>query len=225
MPLTPLTLGYVPLIDAAPLILARELGFAAEEGLEFRLLRQGAWAQARDLLGAGVIDGAHMLAPMPVAQALGLGPALPDLDLVMVLSQGGQAVAISQPLAARLRDNGHDFDFQDARKAGEALRHAAPGRLRIGVPFPFSTQVELMHHWLSACGFAQEPEVVTVPPPLMAAAMAAGEVDAFCVGEPWASSAVEQGVATLLLPASRSGPRRRKRDLSCAGTSPARSPN
>ncbi|RCW82494.1 CmpA/NrtA family ABC transporter substrate-binding protein [Paracoccus lutimaris] len=200
MPLTPLTLGYVPLIDAAPLILARELGFAAEEGLEFRLLRQGAWAQARDLLGAGVIDAAHMLAPMPVAQALGLGPALPDLDLVMVLSQGGQAVAISQPLAARLRDNGHDFDFRDARKAGEALRHAAPGRFRIGVPFPFSTQVELMHHWLSACGFAQEPEVVTVPPPLMAAAMAAGEVDAFCVGEPWASSAVEQGVATLLLP-------------------------
>ena len=200
MPLTSLTLGYVPLIDAAPLILARELGFAAEEGLEFRLLRQGAWAQARDLLGAGVIDAAHMLAPMPVAQALGLGPALPDLDLVMVLSQGGQAVAISQKLAARLRENGHDFDFQDARKAGEALRYAAPGRLRIGVPFPFSTQVELMQHWLSACGFAQEPEVVTVPPPLMAAAMAAGEVDAFCVGEPWASSAVEQGVATLLLP-------------------------
>lgn len=103
MPLTPLRLGYVPLIDAAPLIVARELGFAAEEGLEFQLLRLGAWAQARDMLGAGLIEAAHMLVPMPVAQALGLGPALPDLDLVMFLSQGGQAVAVSAALAARDR--------------------------------------------------------------------------------------------------------------------------
>lgn len=200
MPLTPVSLGYVPLIDAAPLIVARELGFAAEEGLEFHLLRLGAWAQARDMLGAGVIDAAHMLVPMPVAQALGLGPALPDLDLAMFLSQGGQAVAVNQALAARMRDNGHDFDFRDARKAGAALHAAVQGRLRIGVPFLFSTQFELVRHWLDACGFGHRLEVVTIPPPRMAEAMAAGEVDAFCVGEPWGSSAVDRGVATLLLP-------------------------
>ncbi|QFQ88471.1 nitrate transporter [Paracoccus kondratievae] len=200
MRLTSVRLGYVPLIDAAPLIVAAELGFAAEEGLEFSLLRLGAWAQARDMLGAGLIEAAHMLAPMPVAQAMGLGPALPDLDLVMFLSQGGQAVAVSAALAARMRDLGHDFDFRDARKAGEALRRAAPERLRVGVPFHFSTQLELMQHWLGVCGFDAAPEVVTVPPPLMAESMAAGEVDAFCVGEPWASSAVDRGVAALLLP-------------------------
>lgn len=200
MPLTGLNLGYVPLIDAAPLIVARELGFAAEEGLEFRLLRLGAWAQARDMLGAGAIDAAHMLVPMPVAQAIGLGPSLPALDLVMFLSQGGQAVAVNQTLADRMRDQGHDFDFRDARKAGEALHVAVQGRLRIGVPFLFSTQFELMRHWLEACGFSHDLEVVTVPPPLMAEAMAAGEVDAFCVGEPWASSAVDRGVASLILP-------------------------
>ncbi|QRZ15453.1 ABC transporter substrate-binding protein [Paracoccus methylovorus] len=200
MPLTPLRLGYVPLIDAAPLIVAQEMGFAAEEGLEFQLLRLGAWAQARDMLGAGLIEAAHMLVPMPVAQALGLGPALPDLDLVMFLSQGGQAVAVSAVLAERLRDQGHDFDFRDARKAGRALHRAAPDRLRVGVPFHFSTQLELVRHWLGACGFSQAPEVVTVPPPLMAQSMAAGEVDAFCVGEPWASGAVDRGLASLLLP-------------------------
>lgn len=199
--MTVLRLGYVPLIDAAPLIVAQELGFAAEEGLTLDLVRLGAWAQARDMLGAGLIDAAHMLVPMPVGQALGLGPALPGMDLVMVLSQGGQAVAVNRNLEERLRRAGHDFAFDDARAAGTALRGVAAGRLRVGVPFHFSTQAELMRHWLPACGFVQDDlDLVTVPPPIMAEAMARGEVDAFCVGEPWASFAVDRGVAALLLP-------------------------
>ena len=196
-----LRLGYVPLIDAAPLIVAQELGFAAEEGLAFDLVRLGAWAQARDMLGAGMIDAAQMLAPMPVGQALGLGPALPPMDLVMLLSHGGQAVAVNRDLEDRLRGRGHDFAFTDARAAGLAMRGAVTGRLRVGVPFPFSTQSELVRHWLSACGFAPaDLDLITVPPPVMADAMARGDVDAFCVGEPWASVAVERGVAALLLP-------------------------
>jgi len=199
--MTVLRLGYVPLIDAAPLIVAHELGFAAEEGLVLDLVRLGAWAQARDMLGAGLIDAAHMLVPMPVGQALGLGPALPAMDLVMVLSQGGQAVAVGRGLEARLRAAGHGFAFDDARAAGLALRAAAGGRLRVGVPFHFSTQSELVRHWLAACGFAPAGlDLITVPPPTMADALARGEVDAFCVGEPWASFAVERGLAALLLP-------------------------
>lgn len=197
---TRLRLGYVPLIDAAPLIVAHELGFAAEEGLEFELLRLGAWAQSRDLLGAGVVDAAHMLVPMPIAQALGIGPALPPVDLVMTLSVGGQAIAVSAALADRLRGIGYGFDFRDPAAAGRALLQVSGGKLRVGVPFPFSTQAELVWHWLGATGDISGVEVVTVPPPMMADAAAAGEVDAFCVGEPWASFAVERGVAALLLP-------------------------
>lgn len=196
-----LRLGYVPLTDAAPAIIAQELGFAAEEGLSLDLVRISAWAQSRDLLGAGMIDAAHMLVPLPVAQAVGLGPDLPQMDLVMFLSQGGQAVAISRTIAERLRAIGHPFDFADARAAGVALRHVVQGPLRIGVPFRFSTQAELVFHWLEGCGFGPDIQVVTIPPPMMADAMAAGEVDAFCVGEPWSSFAVERGVASLLLPA------------------------
>ena len=85
-----LRLGYVPLTDAAPLIIARELGFAAEEALDLDLVRAGSWAQCRDMLGTGAVVAAHMLVPLPIAQGLGLGPAFPDLDLLMVLSQGGQ---------------------------------------------------------------------------------------------------------------------------------------
>lgn len=196
-----LRLGYLPLIDAAPLVVARELGFAAEEGLELELLRLGSWAQSRDMLGAGLVDAAHMLVPMPLGQALGLGPALPAMDLLMLLSQGGQAIAINRTLESRLRAAGHGFDFADAGAAGRALRGVVPRRLRVGVPFPFSTQLELTSLWLAASGFAADAvDLVTVPPPMMAEAMAAAEVDAFCVGEPWASFAVERGIAALLLP-------------------------
>jgi len=201
MPLTRLRLGYLPLIDAAPLVIGHEMGFAAEEGLELDLMRLTAWAQSRDMLGAGLIDAAHMLVPMPIGQALRLGPDLPPFDLVMFLSHGGQAFAVNSRIETRLRALGHGFDFADARAAGEALRRAVPGVLRVGVPFTFSTQFELVSHWLGACGFSHdELELVTVPPPKMADAVAAGEVDAICVGEPWASFAVERGVAALLLP-------------------------
>lgn len=200
MKLDRLRLGYVPLTDAAPMIVAHELGLAGEEGLGLELQRISAWAQSRDLLGAGVIDAAHMLAPLPIAQAVGLGPALPAMDLVMFLSQGGEAIAISTDLAARMRAAGHGFDFADARRAGDILREVAGPSLRVGVPFRFSTQSELVFHWLDASGFAGAVEVVTVPPPMMAEAMAAGEIDACCVGEPWASFTVEREVGALLLP-------------------------
>lgn len=201
MNLTTLRLGYVPLTDALPLIAAQELGFAAEEGLSFDLVRLGAWAQARDLLGAGLIDAAHMLVPMPVAQAIGLGPDLPAFDLVIFLSQGGQAVVVSADLADRMAADGYGFDFLDPVAAGAALLAASGGRLRVGVPFPFSTQAELMWLLLGASGFARDNvQIVTVPPPNMADAMARGEVDAFCVGEPWASFTVERGLGAMLLP-------------------------
>lgn len=199
MSLQTLRLGYVPLIDAAPLIVAQELGFSAEEGLQFDLIRLQSWAQSRDLLGTGGIDAAHMLVPMPVAQSLGLGPDYPAFDLVMFLSQGGQSIAVSAALVTALRAVGHGFGFDDPVAARDALASVAKGALRVGVPFPFSTQAELVRRWVSGSPLATQVVVQTVPPPMMAAALASGEVDAFCVGEPWASHAVETAAGGLLL--------------------------
>lgn len=199
MTLTSLRLGYVPLTDAAPLIIAHELGFAAEEGLTLDLTRLQSWAQCRDLLGLGGIDAAHMLVPLPIAQVLGLGPAYPRFDLLMMLSVGGQAIAISAALAEAMRAGGHGFGFDDPLAARDALQAVAPPLLRVGVPFPFSTQSELVRRWLHGSDLAARLSIHTVPPPMMADALAAGEVDAFCVGEPWASYAVERGVGALVL--------------------------
>lgn len=199
MSLTTLRIGYVPLVDAAPLIVAAALGFAAEEGLRLELIRLRSWAQSRDMLGTGGVDAAQMLVPMPIAQALGLGPDYPEFDLAMVISQGGQAIAVNAALAEGLRAIGHGFGFDDARAARDALARVAGPSLRIGVPFPFSTQAHLVRHWLRGSALEAGLSVHTVPPPMMAAALAAGEVDAFCVGEPWASHAVETAAGALLL--------------------------
>ncbi|NIZ10823.1 CmpA/NrtA family ABC transporter substrate-binding protein [Pseudooceanicola sp. HF7] len=199
-----LSVGFIALTDAAPLVAAHEMGFAAEEGIALDLVRAPSWSSLRDMLVFGRVDAAHMLSPVPVASALGLGGGGGALSAVSVLSVNGNVIGVSNDLEKRLRDVGHDFAFNDARAAGEALIAAKdPDKpLRIGVPFPFSMHAELLYYWLSAVGLPapQGVSIHTVPPPLMAQAMAAGEVDAFCVGEPWGSITVENGAGALLLP-------------------------
>ncbi len=196
-----LSVGYMPLVDAAPLIIAREMGFAAEEGLTLDLVRAPSWSSLRDMLVFGRVEAAQLLSPVPVAMALGLGGVAAPLAALMVLSLNGTVIGVSAPLAEALRARGHGFDFADARAAGRALVELGR-RLSIGVPFPFSMHAELLYYWLLASGLPapQGVDVRTFPPPLMAEALAAGEIDAFCVGEPWGSMAIEAGAGELLLP-------------------------
>ena len=202
MTLTPLECGFIPLVDCAALVVAREMGFAEEEGLDLVLHKEPAWSTLRDKLALGLLDAAHMLAPVPVAMSMGLGGMAVPLDVLLVLSVNGNTVGASRGLSARMRAEGGERDFMDAQAAGRALIAAADRRLRIGVPFPFSMHAELLYYWLQALGLEapRDLDVRTVPPPRMADAVAAGEIDAFCVGEPWGSIAVESGVADLLIP-------------------------
>lgn len=197
-----LSIGFIPLVDAAPLIVAQEMGFAAQEGLALNLVKAPSWSSLRDMLVFGRVEAAHMLSPVPVATALGLGGAGTVLSAISVLSVNGTVIGVNGTLADRMQQAGHGFGFSDAREAGNALIAAARGPLRIGVPFPFSMHAELLYYWLSALGLPapQGVDIRTVPPPLMTDALQAGDIDAFCVGEPWGSIAVERGAGTLLLP-------------------------
>lgn len=193
-------LAFVPLVDAAPLIVADALGFAEEEGLNFILHTAPGWAALRDMLALGQVDAAQMLAPMPVAAALGLMRGPLGFEALSVLNLNGNAIGVSNALADKMARAGHDFGFADARAAGLALLAACDG-LRIGVPFAFSMHAELVQYWLTALGAdASALNIRTIPPPRMAEALAAGEIDAFCVGEPWGSVAVATGAGSLLLP-------------------------
>ncbi|WP_299639334.1 ABC transporter substrate-binding protein [uncultured Ruegeria sp.] len=196
-----LPVAYMPLVDAAPLIVAREMGFDHAEGVSLDLRPAPSWSSLRDMLAFGHVDAAHLLSPVPVAMALGLGGISTPLSAVSVLSLNGNVIGVGTQLAGRLTDQGYDFDFTDAAAAGAALAKAAGEVLVFGVPFPFSMHVELLRYWVAGTELAsKQVEIRTVPPPLMAQALAGGEIDAFCVGEPWGSFAVDDNVGALLLP-------------------------
>ncbi|WP_308917943.1 CmpA/NrtA family ABC transporter substrate-binding protein [Jannaschia sp. LMIT008] len=198
----PLRIAHLRLVDAAPLIVARDLGFAEAEGLALDLVAEPSWSALRDTLTSGRVAAAQMLSVMPVAMALGLGGVPGEVEALQVLSVNGDVIGLSQALSDRLGA----LPFGDAHAAGAALLSAAErAPVRIGVPFPFSMHAELLHYWLDQCGPPNRPNAIqvrTVPPPLMTDALAAGEIDAFCVGEPWGSWTVDRGAGVLVLPGS-----------------------
>lgn len=196
-----LPVAYMPLVDAAPLIIAQEMGFAEAEGLALDLIAAPSWSSVRDMLAFGRVDAAHLLSPVPVAMAMGLGGVTTPLSAVSVMSVNGDVIGVGRELEQRLRDIGYGFDFADALKAAQALAQVTKDTLVFGAPFPFSMHVELLRYWFERSGLSEKQiKIRTIPPPLMAEALSTGEVDAFCVGEPWGSVAVDQGAGALLLP-------------------------
>ncbi|WP_415401861.1 CmpA/NrtA family ABC transporter substrate-binding protein [Tateyamaria sp. SN3-11] len=196
-----LNCGYVPLVDSAPLIVAQELRFAADEGITLNLLRQPSWAALRDLLALGHLDVAHMLSPMPTAMSLGLSGPAAQIDALMVLSANGTVIGVSSHMAEEMRARGWPGGFDSPQATVAPMLAALDRPLRVGVPFPFSMHRFLFDYWLRNAGaqVPREARIITTPPPLMAEAVKAGEIDVFCVGEPWGSVAVGAGVGELIL--------------------------
>ncbi|ONF95095.1 ABC transporter substrate-binding protein [Sphingomonas jeddahensis] len=197
-------IGFVPLVDAALPILAHELGFAAAEGVAIELVRDVTWATVRDRLLYGHTDAAHLVAPLAIATALGRDrPAVP-LTVPFVLGLNGNAITFSTALgeACGLGDALSDpVAIGAALKAVAAARRAAGRPLRLGVVHRYSSHNYMLRYWLSGVGIRPDEDVaITVTsPPFAADALAAGEVDGICVGEPWNSIAVDRGVGRIAL--------------------------
>jgi NitT/TauT family transport system ATP-binding protein len=197
-------IGFLPLVDAALPILAHELGFAETEGLKLELIRDMTWATVRDRLLYGHTDAAHMIAPLAIATTLGRDrPAVP-LAVPFVLGLNGNAVTFSAKLASEV---GLADGLGDPILIGAALKHvaeariAAGKRLRFGVVHRYSSHNYMLRYWLAGVGIRPDldVEIVVTSPPFAADALAAGEVDGICVGEPWNSIAVERGVGHIAL--------------------------
>lgn len=191
------TSGYVPLLDAAPLIIARELDFARNEGLDLSLVKLPSWSALRDFVSIGQIETAHMLSPMPLGMSLGLGGLKSEVSVLMVLTVNGNVLGVSKPLATAMRQEGWKTDLTDAQTTGHALAKAKPKGLRVGVPFPNSMHRELADYWLQC--FNIEYEIRAIPPSQMSQAVAENEVDVFCVGEPWGSLAADSDSSEICL--------------------------
>jgi ABC-type nitrate/sulfonate/bicarbonate transport system substrate-binding protein len=195
-----LTLGFVPLTDAAPLIVAHELGFAEEEGLHLTLVRENTWSSVRDKLAYGVFDAAHLLAPMSIAMTLGLGPVRGRIDVPFVLNMNGNAFVAGWPLAEKL--TGAGARFGDARSFGQALLACSgDGPIRVGVPFMTSMHVCMLRYLVTSLGGKASDvfDFVVCPPPMIEDVLISGKIDAFMVGAPWGNQAVENNVGKLML--------------------------
>lgn len=202
----PLHIGFIPLVDAAALIVAVDKGFTAAEGLDVTLIREVSWSNVRDKLNIGLFDAAHLLAPVAIASSLGLGHVKVPIVASFNLGLNGNAITVSPALHAALMSE-IDGDPFDPMVTALALARVVASRrkrgaepLTFGMTFPFSTHNYQLRFWMAAGGVDPDEDVhlVVLPPPYMVDSLANGHVDAFCVGAPWNSVAVDLGVGHIL---------------------------
>ena len=202
----PLHIGFIPLVDAAALIVAVDKGFAAAEGLDVTLVREVSWSNVRDKLNIGLFDAAHLLAPVAIASSLGLGHIKVPIVAPFNLGLNGNAITVSPALHAAIMAEieGDRFDPMVTARALSrvvaARRKSGAEPLNFGMTFPFSTHNYQLRFWMAAGGVDPDEDVrlVVLPPPYMVDSLANGHVDAFCVGAPWNSIAVDLGVGHIL---------------------------
>jgi ABC-type nitrate/sulfonate/bicarbonate transport system substrate-binding protein len=201
-----LRIGFIPLCDAAALIVAVDRGFTAAEGLEVELVREVSWSNVRDKLNIGILDAAHLLAPVAIASSLGLGHVKVPIVAPLALGINGNAITVSPGLHAALAAAA-DGDIADPLVSARALARVAAERKRkgeepltFGMSFPFSSHNYGLRFWMAAGGVDPDEDVrlVVLPPPYMVESLAGKQVDAFCVGAPWNSVAVDLGVGFIL---------------------------
>jgi two-component system, oxyanion-binding sensor len=199
-----LTIGFLPLVDACLPILAQAHGFAEEEGLSLRFVRDMSWATVQDRLLYGHSDAAHMIAPLAIATTLGRGRPAQPLSVPFVLGLNGNAITMRPELAAQVGVAG---ELGDPAMVGAKLKLIAQQRLASGTPLRFgvvnrySSHNYMLRYWLGGCGIRpdRDVEITTIAPPYCADALESGEIDAMCVGEPWNSVAVERGAGVIVL--------------------------
>ncbi len=192
--------GFVALTDAAPLIVAKERGLFAKEGLRVALHREVSWATIRDKVSAGLFQGAHMLAPLAIAARIGTGTAPADVIAPLSLNAHGASLGVSAQLAA---------EMQDGSAAG--LARAAAKRLGRGDPqiifatvFPYSMHSYMLRHWAASAGLDPDRDIriVTAPPTAISDRLKSGAIDGFCVGAPWGAVCEAESNARIVLDAA-----------------------
>lgn len=193
------TLGYIALTDSAPLIIAQEKGFYAAHGLpDMKIEKQASWGATRDNMqlgsSGGGIDGGHILRPKVHLYATGSvmqnNQPLPMYNLLS-LNEQCQGISVTQAYA----DSGVGLDASPLKEIW-AARRAAGQEIPVAQTFPGGTHDLWMRYWLAAGGIdpTSECDLIVVPPPQMVANMKVGNMEAFCVGEPWNEQLVNQRI-------------------------------
>ena len=200
-------LGYVPLTDSAPLIIAHAKGLFVKQGLQVTLQKIHSWATVRDKISLGLIDGAPMLSPLPLAMQLGLEPMPVDMLTAFSMGLNGNGITISNSLHSQLQTISKN-QLDDPQQIGEALKQIISMRsktdstaLTFAIVHPFSTHNYLLRYWLSSCGINPDTaiKIIVVSPAQMTEELKQGRIDGYCVGEPWNALAEHQGLGKVII--------------------------
>lgn len=192
----PIRIGVLRLVDSAPVMVAQARGLFDAFDLDVEISIEPSWSNIADKLTFGLLDAAVMLPPLALAASLGLrGPAA-RLLVPMSLSQGGNAVVLSNEAANALGTPLTPHRF----RALEWLQSLGR-RPRFAVVHAFSTHNLLLRYWLAASGVDPDRhiETVVIPPENVVEALASGTIAGFCAGAPWGDVAEREGAGRVLL--------------------------
>jgi len=187
----PVRLGFIPLTDCSPIVMAKELGLFAKYGVDVVVTKETSWANVRDKILTGELDGAHCLYSMPFSVYTGVGgKAGSEMKIAMMLSVNGQAITLSNDFCGKVA-------FKQMNKVTPvvAAKLKAEKEVTFAMTFPGGTHDLWLRNWMSIAGLNQKAvKIITIPPPQMVANMKVGNMDGYCVGEPWGGVAVKQGI-------------------------------
>jgi len=202
-----LRIGFLPLTDCATLVTAVMMHFGQRHGLTLELCRQPSWAAIRDKLLSGELDAAQTLYGMVYGVQLGLGGPQSDMAILMTLNRNGQAITVSNQIAEALNKK-------------HTLKSVLTGLGRKPVfaqTFPTGTHAMWLNYWLAEQGVDPQTDIesVVIPPPQMADALAQGELDGFCAGEPWHAVAQSRHCGKMIVSSSQIWPDHPEKALAC----------
>jgi len=186
---TDINIGFIPLTDCASVVMASGLGLVKKYGLTVTVSKEASWASVRDKLMLGQLDAAHVLYGLIYGAHLGIGSQKKDMAILMALNQNGQGITLSSKL------------LQAGVKDGATLKAAIAKKDReytFAGTFPTGTHQMWLNYWLAAHGIDPLKDIknITIPPPQMVSNMRVGNMDGFCVGEPWNGRAVFDKIGT-----------------------------
>ena len=205
--LTDLELGFIPLTDCASIAIAHEKGFFGRHGLNVTPSKEASWANIRDKVSIGALDGGHMLAGMPIAATLGVGAVEKPTITGFSMDLNGNAITVSNELHERMVEADPEAmaerptTARALKKVIEADKAAGRDPLTFASVFPVSTHNYELRYWMAAAGIDPDNDVrlIVIPPPQMVANLRSRNMDGYCVGEPWNMRAVDMGIGKVII--------------------------
>ena len=180
---TEVKIGFIPLTDCASVVIASVMKFDEKYGIKIVPSKEASWAAVRDKLVNGELDAAHVLYGLVYGVQMGIGGPKKDMAVLMNLNHNGQAVTLSNQLKEKGAIDGPKL---------KALIDREKREYTFAQTFPTGTHAMWIYYWLATYGInpLSDVKTITVPPPQMVANMRVGNMDGFCVGEPWNNRAI-----------------------------------